>query len=511
MNAEPVNSAPLPAPPEHSAEAQVARLARNVTAIALSTLLARGLQFGWAILLAQLLGEAGYGTWGVISGMISTAAALPEFGMGLIVLRDVAREPRRAGRYLSGTLVSQPPLALLAYLGLLGVALLPGYDVPFRVLLALAAFSLFLDMLGNMAHNQLLAAEQMVTTSAILITHIVLQIAFAVAVLAAGGGLPGLYVATLVAGVVRAVLYWVALRRRGIRPVWPVDGQVVRTLFRDGFPLALASFIGLAYTHLDKVLAFTLLSKTDAGYLTSSYVILFGVNELIGTTALTAVYPLMSRLAAEQPEALGSLSERLAFLLFVIVLPVCVGIATLAGRLSALLFPGYAQTSAVLAITIWYVAPAVVASVFVQELIIRGQQGRTVGVRVVGLAINAALNLILLPRIGVRGAGVASVTAWCVLAALLLFLRRMERGALWRLARGVLRAGLAGLCMLLAILVLRDVSPILAGLVGAAIYLAGLLIFRALGPDEWRLVRRIAGSLPLVGSAISARFGPVEA
>lgn len=519
MDAEPLDTSraseaqaqPAAVQPESAAQGQVTRLARNVTAIALSTLLARGLQFGWAILLAQLLGEAGYGTWGVISGMISTAAALPEFGMGLIVLRDVAREPSRAGRYLSATLVSQPPLALVAYLGLMGLALLPGYGVEFRLLLALAALSLFLDMLGNMVHNQLLAAEQMVTTSMILVTHIALQIAFAMAALSGGAGLPGLYIATLIAGAIRAVLYWNALRRNGIRSHWPVDRRTVRTLFRDGFPLALAAFITLTYQHLDKVLAFTMLSEADAGYLTSSYVIVFGVTELIGAAALTAVYPLMSRMGAEQRGVLSFLTERLAFLLLVIALPLAVGIATLAGRLSALLFPGFARTSAVLEVTIWHVVPSMVAAVFVQELIIQGQQRRMVGFRLVGLVLNVALNLILLPRIGVQGAGIASVATWSALAVILLAARRMESGALWRLLRGSLRAGLAGLCMMLVILALRDVNLILAGLAGAAVYVAGLLLFRALGPDEWRLVRRIAGSLPLVGPAINARFGTSEA
>jgi O-antigen/teichoic acid export membrane protein len=393
----------------------------------------------------------------------------------------------------------------------MGVALLPGYDADFRLLLALAALSLFLDVIGNMAHNQLLAIEQMVTTSAILITHILLQIAFAMAALSGGAGLPGLYIATLLAGVLRAVMYWTALRRNGLRPHWPVDRRVVRTLFRDGLPLALASLITLTYQHLDKVLAFTMLSEADAGYLTSSYVIVFGVSELIGTTALTAVYPLMSRMGAEQPGILGALTERLAILLLVIALPLAIAIATLAGRLSALLFPGFDRTADVLEVMIWHVLPSMVAAVFVQELIIRGQQGRTVGLRIVGLILNAALNLILLPRIGVPGAGIASVATWSALAAILLVMRRMERGALRRFLGSAARAGLAGLLMTLAILALSDINPILAGLAGAAVYGVGLLALRVLGPDEWRLVRRIAGSLPLVGPANSARFGTGDA
>jgi O-antigen/teichoic acid export membrane protein len=486
--------------------APISRVARNVTAIALATLIARGLQFVWAILLAQLLGEAGYGMWGVIGGMIATAAALPEFGMGLIVLRDVARDRAQAGKYLGATLAVQPPLAVVAYLLLIGASLLLPYDTAMRALIALAGISLLVDVLGTMGYNQLLAAEQMVTTSAILVAHIVAQIAFTFAVLMAGGGLPGLYVATILAGVFRMALFWGAMRRNRIRPSWPPALPIIRRLIRDGLPLALASFFGLAYQHVDKILVFSLLSEADAGYLTSAFVIVFGVIELTATTALTALFPVMSRLGQDQPAALRDITDRLALLILVITLPIGMGISTLSARLSGLLFPGFVRTSAVLEVLIWHAVVAMVASVYAQHMIIHNRQRLMVLFRVCGLILNAALNLILLPRLGVAGAGLASLITQIALLGLFLGAYRPDPAALRRLAGQSSRALLAGLGMGALIIALRDLSPILAGVCGMIAYLAGLLLFRALTPGDWALVRRVATNLPLIGGRIAARF-----
>ncbi len=360
-------------------EKQLTRTAQNATAIALSTVLSNGFQFGWVILLARLLNPADYGTWGTISALIVTAAAIPEFGMGIIVLRDVAQRPADAGRYLSATLVAQPLLALLAYLGLIGLALLLPNDAATRLLVAFASLSLIINVFGNMCYNQLLAVEQMVATSVIIVLHIVFQIVFSFVALASGGGLIGLYSATILAGLLRVAMFWAVMRRLEIGPVWPMDGRIVRALFIDGFPIALSSFLNLAYQHANKVFVFTLLTPTDAGYLTAAFTIVFGVVELINVTVLTALFPAMSRLSQSQPQALRTLTDRLAFLTLIITLPLGIGISMLAAKLAALLFPGFVGTAVVLQALIWHAVLMMVGNFYVRLLIIQNKQRRMVG------------------------------------------------------------------------------------------------------------------------------------
>src|SRR5690606_15211763 len=173
--------------------------------------------------------------------------------MGLIVVRDVATRPKDAGRYLGATLVMQPVLAAVAYLALLVAAWLLGYTGDLRGLLALAAISLLVDALGNMAYNQLIAFERMAITALISVVH--------VAALVAGGGLVALYGAILSAGVLRSAAMWLALRRTGVRPRFPVSRTIARGLVINGAPLALASFLTLAYQHTDKLITTAMLGE----------------------------------------------------------------------------------------------------------------------------------------------------------------------------------------------------------------------------------------------------------
>src|SRR5689334_22347700 len=81
------------------------RAARNAGAIAIATILSNGGLFIWQLILTRMLGEAAYGSYGAVGALIVIAASIPQFGMGLIVIRDVARAPDSAGRYLTATLV----------------------------------------------------------------------------------------------------------------------------------------------------------------------------------------------------------------------------------------------------------------------------------------------------------------------------------------------------------------------------------------------------------------------
>ncbi len=483
--------------------------ARNAAALAVASILSKGALFLWQLVLARLLAQADYGIYGTIGGMIAVSATLPEFGMGLIVLRDAAQRRDLAGRLLSATLVMQPGLALLAYGGLILAGVLLRYDESILRLLPLAGLSLFIDLLGNMVHNQLLAREQMVIPASISVAHIFVLIGLVALALLGGMGLPGLYIATIGAGTLRALAYWVALIRSGIRVEWPLDRQVALGLILNGAPLMVNSFMGTAYQHVDKIVMTATIGQENTAYLLAAFIIVAGMVELLSTTVLVAVFPMMSRqYGAGEHAAFAFLVQKIAFLTLVITVPIGVMVSVWAATLVGLLFsPDYTRTVEIVQVLIWYGVVTMVANVFAQVMMIQNRQTRLLGIRAAGLTLNIILLLILLPRIGPAGAAVGSLLAELLVVGLLIAHWQGRALLLREVGPRVLRLGLAGLGLVALMLLARAavggasgsgmiLLPALAGIVGLAAYGAAVWLGGVIAPDDRGFIRQVLISMP---------------
>lgn len=474
--------------------ADARRAARNAGAIAAASILSKGALFAWQLLLARALGEAEYGIYGTVGALIAVGTAIVNFGMGPIVIRDVARAPQQAGKYLSATLLMQSVLAVIAYLLVNAAASVGGYSETILTLLSLAAASLLVDVWGNMCNDLLLAQERMAASSVVAVGHITLLIALAALALLGGYGLPGVYVATIFTGLIRAALLWGLVLRGGVRPSWPFDRAIALPLLRNGAPLALSAFLALAYQHVDKLMTTRLLDTAQTGYLTAAFVIIFGVIELLNTTVLIAVYPMMSRYTGD---TFGFIVEKLTFFTLLVSLPLALLLAIFAREITLPLFgPNFAPTAEVLRVLICYAAVAMTVNVVAQAMVVQNRQRRLLLVRASGLGINILLNALLILRLQVIGAALASLAAELLVLALLL---PGFRAAGWdwrRLLPPVLRLLALGAGVALLMLLLGGIHPLLGMAAGLLAYGGGLVAGLVLRSDDWDLIYRLVAAMP---------------
>lgn len=489
--------------PISSAEAR--RAARNAGAIAAASLLSRGLQFGWQLIFTRALGPEVFGIYGTVGGFMQIGGAIVMFGMSPIVIRDVARRPEQAGKYLTVTLVMQTVFGLLSVVILNSAAALGGYGEAVRVFLALAAVNLIVDMFGNVCFDLLLAREQMVMTSIVSIIHVIVLIALAALGLLAGYSLFGVYAGVTVAGILRAAALWWLAHRAGIRPVWPFDRSLARPLLLNSAPLAFTAFLSLAYQQADKLLTNRFIGNAETGYLVAAFIIITGVVELLNTTILTALYPMMSRAYGDgKNEQFGFLVEKLAFFTLVICLPVTLVISLFAAPISAIFGPRYAPAAPVLSVLIWYALVMMTGNMIQQAMLAQNRQRRLLVIRAGGLGINLMLLAVLLPHLGVIGAPIASLIAESGVFMMYLVTFRAAGWDVRRVLPGTLRLVVAGGLTALGMIVLRDLHPLVGMIGGAVVYFVGILLFRVLAADDWDLLYRLIAALP--GGHIIRRY-----
>ncbi len=481
------------------------RAARNISALMVASVISKGALYIWQLVLSTWLGPSEYGIYGTVGGMMVIAASVASFGMGLIVIRDVAQDVSKAGKYWSAMLFTQTILALLAYVGMNGAA--TGYSETLRAFAALAGINLFIDLFGNMSYDLLLAQEEMLKTSLVEVLHIALRIGLALLALALGWGLLGVYGAAIVSGILRSLALVYFNWRAGIKPEFPFDWEIGKPLLINSAPLAMSAFLTLAYQHSDKLLTTGILDETVTGYLTAAFVINFGVIELFSTTVLVAAYPLMARYYDEgRGSFFGTMIEKLARYMLMIGLLLALGISLLSDKIMVpLLGQDYAPSAGILSLLIWYTAITMFGNVFSKAMLIQNRQGRLLLMRAAGLALNIILTAYLLFQWGdPRGAVIASIIGEILIVALLLGGFRAQGWQARQVAGSALRLLIIALPTGLVILATREQFILIPALSGCGIYLAGIILGRVMSGEDWDLVYRLAAASP--GGAILSRF-----
>jgi len=189
--------------------------------------------------------------------------------------------------------------------------------------------------------------------------------------------------------------------------------------------------------------------------------------------------------------------EKLAFFNLTLSLPIGIYTSLLAVPLSAWVFgAGYTKTAAVLRVLIWYTVVMMAGNVFSKALLIENRQRRLMVIRMIGLALNIILLLILLPALGVPGAAVATLIAESVIVVLIL--RSFTFPADWwaRMVNHLWRLALVALVLVGIVLALRGIHPLLAAVVGLPVYGGLVLVSGAFARDDWDLIYRLLIAMP---------------
>jgi O-antigen/teichoic acid export membrane protein len=477
-----MNAAPHTAGRRHASRDVAIQVGSRVLNLALGVLV--------TALVARALGDAGFGEWSTILVVVQLAAYFTSFGVESVVVREAAAKPGHEDEWLGALLILRTLLSLPAVVVGLVVVLLVQESTAMLVagvvLLAQTPFNVGASL--RVVHQ--LRVRNWVPM-VVLTLNSVLWGAAVVAIYLLDGGLLPLAVAMTAIGALTATVQALAALRLA-RPRLRGSGAAVRQLARVGLPVGLSGLLVMAYARIDQLLVFVIAGSAEAGLYGAQYRIVEQAH-LVPVSLMTTLMPIMAAGWSVDRERTLRIAWLAAEYLAIASLGGLAVAIAVAEPLTVLLYGGDFAPA----------APAlpVLGGAFVficfgyltgNLLLIAGLQRRLVLIGLIGLVVNVAGNLVLIPAWGFMGAAwmtlgteavVVGTTAWMLWRVL--ELGRLKLGRLLRIvaAATILGLGLAGL---------HGIGVPLAGLLIAATlaYPTLLLAFRALDLAEVRGVLR---------------------
>ncbi len=413
-------------------------------------------------------------------------------GLDDMLIRQVAREPDRAADNLKGFLTLRFGLALVIY-SVFAFALLPVMGYPTRTvqLISLLAFSVLPDSLTFVVQATLLGQRRFGPPALVFGGVSLFKLIFGGIALAQG------YSLTTIGWI------WVACSTGGLIVLLMISARYVPwlhqsrwfdpTLFRHHWRTMLAFMAITTLLALDSQTDTVLLSlfrtESDVGWYNAATTITATLIMLVQAYRFS-VYPLMARYAHTAPERLNVLLQKSVHYMGVIAMPIVMGTVILAPQIIEFIF-GARFAPSVPALRILAVA---LLLVFVSEplnrfMLAKDRQRALVGLLVISVSMNVALNLFLTPRYGVIGSSLArafSTTAFFGLNYGYIILNLTQAVRL----RGLFRPVVASFALMIVVLIIMSSNVAVAILLGSMTYVATLWLVGGVLPDEAGLIKQ---------------------
>jgi O-antigen/teichoic acid export membrane protein len=256
--------------------------------------------------------------------------------------------------------------------------------------------------------------------------------------------------------------------------VFPLDRALLGRLVSAGAPLATAAVLSLGFMHADKLLTTAIVGPEGTGQLTAGFLLVFGAVEVLGSTVLVALLPVMARAHdAADPSVLESVLARLVALDVLVGLPAAWFLSAFSHDLVNVIFGArFGGAGRVLLVLGWYALAAMVSGALAQALTVQHRQSRVLLSRTGALLLNLAVTIALLPRIGIVGAAIAMLLAEAVNVAGLTALLRPSRAWWARVGGRLLRLAPAVAGLWVPALLLPHAAFGVAALAGLSCYTA---------------------------------------
>ena len=484
----------------------VQRVAKNSVAPMVLNFFNRIIDFAFAALMARILGPSGMGRYFTAANIYLWFDTLANFGLDMYLMREVARDRSRTRRVFANTTL----LRFLLFLAV--IPLLAGFLAGRQILqnpltnetiwtVALLYVGLLPGTMANSLTALFRAFEKHEYPAAIQTVTTIIKVTLGTVALVGGLGIVGLAGASILTNIATMTilgalawrLIWRELPRIAMekgRRLW----SRLQPMLVESWPLMGSLLLQSLFTGTNVVLLQYFRGDNAVGWYNAATKWVMNMLNIVPSLFTFAVFPVLSRQAAEDRNRLRRSYQLSAKLLTIAALPTAVTMTLLARPMVWLLSgPQYLPQGAIaLRLLVWSIVFGWINSLTNYLLIALDRQRYVVAASAARVVFAVAANLLVVPRFGY----VAST--WIIIGGELMLnvlfaidIRRQLGGVAW--GKTVGRPLIAGLAMGATAWSLEATSRPLALVLSWVIYVAGLILLRALTEEDQR---RLASLLP---------------
>ncbi len=457
------------------------------------------IDFGFAAFYLRFLGPVNAGSYAYAIATAGLFDIISNFGLNLLIIRDVSQDRAQASRYLLNTTMlrlgtgAAAAIPIIVYL----FAVKQGAHPPSADEMAAIGLIMLGMVISGMAGGVtglFYVYEKAEIPAALTTATTILKVSFGVMALLAGFGFVGLAAVSIIVNIFTlATLTLLAFRHFDLPGPWRVDMGLQRQMIKKGYPLMLIHLLQTVFISIDVVLLRTMLDngKEVVGWYNSAYK-WFNALQIVPSFFTLALFPIISREIGRSLDSARRMYEMSLRLMLLLALPIAAitfaAAPTLVGIVAGSEFLPHGAIA--LQIVIWSIPIGWLNSVTNYVLISLGLERLQPRAFAIAVGFNIGANLLFIPRFGYAAAAVTTILSELVLFVLFAYyLRQRMSGVRWGWL--LKRPFAAAVFMVIAIFLGGQIHLLVGLVLGTAVYVGSLFALRVIGEEEKGILRDI--------------------
>ncbi len=482
------------------------RFVKNSSIPIIANLTGKVLDLGFAAVTLRALGPTASGAWSFVALITSMyLVTIVNWGLNDLAVREASVQPERAPHIFGVSLSMRWVMAAIVVpLTVALLWILQPYMPPFTpgttIALVLLLLHLWPAATAAAASASFQAAQRMeIPALVVVITSVIRTLAGITLVWILPDSdtrIISMGAVALVTTIFNAALLWWLQGRVLFRagPQW--DWGMMRTMWREAFPLLLNSILLTVFFRFDAVILRSSIGDTALGLYDAAYKVI-SLTQIIPPYVVGALFPLLAQRAAQQRDTLNTLVRRAINVLQWIAWMGVIAVVLLADQLIWVLGgDAYLPEAAnILRVLIWYLPLSYATGVIQYALIAIKKQHAITWAFAVGTVVNISGNLLLIPWLGATAAAIMTIITEVALMTALWSTMRHELLALP--LRMMLNSALVSL-ILIAIgttLTAAGVPAIVTAIAAVAVFVVWAHWRQHLDPALYEIVQKITARI----------------
>lgn len=464
------------------------KIVKNTSIVVISEIANRSISFVLIIILAKFFGDAGLGKYSFIFAFVGIFSILSDFGISGLMTREIARDKTKTEKYVANALGFKVILCLITILLPSIIIFFTDESPEIKIGVLLAGFSQAFYYLSYPFRSVFNAYERQFYHAMYSLVERIVAFALGITVIYLGYGLLGFVTVLVFSNLISLIYSYIVTLKKFARVSIEFDIKFLKEAIKTSLPFWFTTLFITIYFKIDTVMLGFMKGFEPTGWYNASYKIIDALS-LIPLSIGMVLFPVMSRYYKQQEKFLQILYVKVFYYLFILALPIAVGITMASQRIILFVYGGSFQNSTIsLQILVW-------ALLFIFVNYIIGNLLNSIDKQILftyttGFCaiLNIGLNFLLIPKYSYIGAAIATVLTEFVNFIILFSLISKEGYKLPMFAQ-LLKPVLASFLMGILLLYTKEYHLFIIAPLSAVFYFGIMFLTKGIGKDEVNLVR----------------------